>query len=479
MTKVEQIDIAIIGGGPAGMAAAIEARRAGVRSVCVFDEWPTLGGQIFRRFGPGFFVFDALAAGHEYRDGQKLIDEVHSCGAQIRSNTIVWGIWDKRLAYVTDSSRSELVDGKAIIVATGGRDRSIPFPGWTLPGVITAGAAKTLVAIQRVLPGERILMAGSGPLALAFSAQLKEYGANIVEVAEAASNPSPTMLAKLFLYGPPAVISDAIRYRLRLIREGIPYSPSTIIARAEGNERVERAQVAKVDSNWRVIAGTERTIEVDTILLGYGLESSSELTRLIGCTHKFDSELGGWIPVKDSSMRTSKAGIFAAGDGSGIGGVRFALEEGRIAGVMAACSLGVIDSALAAARIAQSKARLRKWSEFRRVLNEIYREGPGACELAHANTVICRCEERTHADLETLVNEGVRDANIVRAQSRIGMGRCQGRNCYRHVAATIARKYHLPLAEVQPLSVRPPIKPISLAAIAVRRDQPEAEVIFE
>jgi hypothetical protein len=237
--------------------------------------------------------------------------------------------------------------------------------------------------------------------------------------------------------------------------------------------------VAKVDGDWRVVAGTERTIEVDTVLLGYGLESSSELTRLIGCTQRLDRDLGGWIPVKDSSMRTSTAGIFAAGDGSGIGGVHFALEEGRIAGVMAACFLGAIDETPAAARTAKSMARLRKWSVFRRILNEIYREGPGACELAQADTVVCRCEERTQADLEFLTDEGIRDANILRALSRVGMGRCQGRNCYSHVAATIARKHKIPLTEVLPLSVRPPIKPVSLAAIAERRVQAEAEVHFD
>jgi D-hydroxyproline dehydrogenase subunit alpha len=149
MTSSEQMDLVIVGGGPAGMNAAIEARRAGVRSVCILDEGVAPGGQIFRRYGPGFSVTDPHAAGHEYVDGQALIGDARASGAEIRSSTVVWGIWDKRIAYVSDEAKSGAMDAKAIVIATGARNRPIAFPGWTLPGVFTAGAAKTLVAIQR------------------------------------------------------------------------------------------------------------------------------------------------------------------------------------------------------------------------------------------------------------------------------------------------------------------------------------------
>jgi thioredoxin reductase len=475
--SIEKKDLVIIGGGPAGMAATIEARRAGVKSVCILDEGISLGGQVYRRFGPGFTVSDHHAAGHEFRDGQTLIDATMASGADIRTSTVVWGIWGKRVAYVRDDVSAGTIEACAIIIATGARDRPVAIPGWTLPGVITAGAAKTMVAIQRVLPGRRILMAGSGPLALAFSAQLQALGANIVEVAEAAPAPRPLSLAKLVMEGDLQTMMDAARYRAKLMISGVPFSYSTIIVRVEGSDEVQRSVLARVDRDWRVIPGSERTVEVDTVVLGYGLESSSELSRLIGCKLRYDRQRGGWIPERDSELRTSVPGVFAAGDGSGVGGAKHAEAEGRVAGIAAAGDLGALGSAEARSRIAPLRARLTRMDRFLTTLNQLYLVGPGLFELATDETVICRCEERTVADLDALISGGVRDPNIVRALSRIGMGRCQGRNCASNVAAAIARRSNCPCELVAPLSVRPPVKPVPVAALAEERHQGQSETV--
>jgi thioredoxin reductase len=475
---IERKDLVIVGGGPAGMAAAIEARRAGVRSIVILDEGISLGGQVYRRFGPGFTVTDPVAAGHEFRDGQALINETLASDIDIRCGSVVWGIWGKHVAYVRDGVSAETVEASAIILATGARDRPVAFPGWTLPGVITAGAAKTMVAIQRVLPGKRILMAGSGPLALAFSAQLQALGANIVEVVEAARAPGPLSLAKLIINGDPATMMHAARYRSRLMTRGVPFSYSTIIVRVEGSGQVERAVVARVDSDWRIVPGSERMIEVDTVLVGYGLESSSELARLIGCNVRFDRQRGGWLPVRDDSLRTSKLGVFAAGDGSGIGGAKHAEIEGRLAGVAAAAELGALGEKQAHTRLAGARRRLSRMDRFLTTMNSLYAVGPGLFELATPETVICRCEERSLADLEALAAQGISDPNIVRALSRIGMGRCQGRNCASTVAAILARRTGCAVDHIAPLSVRSPVKPVPIAAIAQQRRQDRSETLI-
>lgn len=476
MAGGETADLVIIGGGPAGLSAAIEARRGGVESVVVLDEGPAPGGQIFRRYSSGFAVTDAHAAGHEYTDGERLIAEARASGAEIRSQTMVWGVWDKRIAFVAEGERAGVIDARALIVAPGARDRPVAFPGWTLPGVITAGAAKIMVAIQRVLPGRRILVAGSGPLALAFSAQLRGYGANIVEVAEAAPRPGFGAFLRLVRSGEASILRDAALYRLRLMRDRVPLSHSTILVRAVGGEQVEGAVLARVDRDWRPVRGSEREVTVDTIIVGYGLETSSELFRLMGCRLRFDRNLGGWLPLKDAWTRTSLPGIYAAGDGSGVGGSRYALTEGRISGITAACHLGALTKHAADARAAPFVARLQRLAAFRDALNAIYRVGPGLFELATPDTIVCRCEGGRAHDLEALIEEGIIDPNIVRARSRIGMGRCQGRNCASHVAATIARLRGIEVENVPPLSARPPVKPMRISAIAEEREQLEATV---
>jgi D-hydroxyproline dehydrogenase subunit alpha len=477
MPSNEKIQLLIIGGGPAGMTAALEARQVGVRAVCILDDNAALGGQIYRRYGKGFNAFDAHAAGHEYSDGRDLIAATEAAGVDIRTSTTAWGIWGKRVAFVRDGTESGTIDAEQIILATGARDRAVTFPGWTLPGVITAGAAKTLVAIQRVLPGKRIVVAGSGPLALAFSAQLRGYGANVVAVAEAAQPPGVGGYAQLLASGDPATLLDAARYRATLLRDRVPLMYSTIIVRAEGRDSVERVVLAQVDRDWRIVAGTERSFDCDTLMLGYGLDSSSELSRLLGCKQYFNRELGGWIPMRDDDLRTSVPGVIAAGDGSGIGGARHATEEGRLAGLVAARELGALDAARAEERLAIVRRRVTRIRRFRTALNSIYAVGPGLFELATAATIVCRCEEKTAGELDAMIlDDDVVDPGVARAQSRIGMGRCQGRNCAHFVAATIARRKGMKIEDVPPLSVRPPVRLIPLAAIAEEIPQPAVEI---
>jgi thioredoxin reductase len=477
MTTTENIDLVIVGGGQAGMTAAIEAKSAGVRSVAILDDNIALGGQIYRRYGKGFHAFDARAAGREYSHGRDLIAATEEAGIDIRTSTTAWGIWDKRIAFVRDGTQSGIIEAQQIILATGARDRAVTFPGWTLPGVITAGAAKTLVAIQRVLPGRRIVVAGSGPLAVAFSAQLCGYGANIVAVAEAARAPRIGDYVRLIANGDAKTLMDAARYRTTLLRDRVPFWYSTIIVRAEGNDSVERVTLARVDHDWRILSGTERTVDCDTLMLGYGLDSSSELSRLIGCKQHFNRDLGGWIPVRDQDLRTSVAGVIAAGDGSGVGGAKHATEEGRLAGLVAARDLGLFKGVEAEARISYQRRRLAGVGRFRTVLNGIYAVGPGLFELATPETIICRCEERTAAELDAMIeDDDIIDPGVARAQGRIGMGRCQGRNCAHFVAATFARRKGMKVQDVAPLSVRPPVRPIPLAAIAEERPQPSHDI---
>ncbi|MFB9838706.1 FAD-dependent oxidoreductase, partial [Actinoallomurus acaciae] len=190
------IDLLVVGGGPAGISAARSAAEAGL-NVLLADERPTLGGQIYKQPGPGFTVADPAAMDRQFRHGRALIDSLDGTGVDVLLRTSVVAVEDRRVVLVTEGSAARTVTARRMVLAPGAHDRPVAFPGWTLPGVITAGGLQTLAKTQRVLPGERILFAGSGPVALAFPAQLAHYGAHIVAALEAGPAPRAGDLVRL------------------------------------------------------------------------------------------------------------------------------------------------------------------------------------------------------------------------------------------------------------------------------------------
>ena len=199
-------DLVIIGGGPAGLSAAAEAAKHGL-TVGLIDERATLGGQIYKQFGLGFVVKDESKLGRDYLIGRKSISACEHKNVRIFRETTAVSIDGDRVIIATEGSAVETLVGKRILIASGAHDRPVTFPGWTLPGVLTAGGAQTLVKTQRVIPGKKILFAGSGPLALAFPAQLKSYGANVILALEAGRTPSFRDLVRLVLAGRPSYYS--------------------------------------------------------------------------------------------------------------------------------------------------------------------------------------------------------------------------------------------------------------------------------
>ncbi|HEU4426496.1 MAG TPA: NAD(P)/FAD-dependent oxidoreductase [Pilimelia sp.] len=460
--------LVVVGGGPAGIAAATEAARAGLRCLLV-DEAPAPGGQIYRRLPGEFRIRDPRGLGRDHRRGDRLRAELAQVAerVEVRSGTSVFDIADRRhVLCASHDGGAGRITTERLVLATGAYDRPLPFPGWTLPGVLTAGGAQTLLKTMRVRPGDRALVAGTGPLLLVVANQLHHAGVRVVAVLEAGRSAftAGTLLRAWREWG---LLADGFRYRLGLARAGIPVRYNHAVFEAHGDGQVDSVTYGPVASrDWRPIRQRSRRVDVDLLVVGYGFVPSVELCDLAGCRTEYAHRLGGWVPVRDATMQTTVPGVFAVGDGAGVAGALVAVAEGRIAGITAAEQAGTIGPAEAERRRRPQVRRLRALAGVREALDAISSIRPGLYELATEATPLCRCEEVTRAEVEAAVGAGARDLQAVKLFTRLGMGACQGRNCAPSAAAVLCAATGCPPRDTGRINPRPPVKPVTLGTLA-------------
>lgn len=463
---MREFDLVIIGGGPAGISAATTAALYNIK-VALLDERSSLGGQIYKRVGPGFSVKNSKQLGNDYLRGEKLIEALTQTSATIILETTVLTIEDSQVVITTASNRYEYIKFKKLLITPGAYDRPVVFPGWTLPGVITAGAAQSLIKTQWVVPGSKIFFAGSGPLALAFPAQLSKLGANIIGIIEAAPRPGLFKSLKIAsaLNQNFDLIFDAIKYQFHLIKNRIKLRYGRIIIRANGVNKLESITYAKVDKYWRPIPGTEKTVIADTLCLGYGFFPSVELFKLVQCELSYDENRGGTTVKLDQWGATSVPHVFGAGDGTGVSGSYVAILNGKLSAFKILCELNVITEAELLIVSKSTRKAVRQRQKFQSAINSAYSIKPGIYELADENTIICRCESVTLKDLNPVINS-TSDVSVVKSYSRCGMGLCQGRNCQRQISALIAKRHDINIGDIPGSTPRFPAKPVLLGQIA-------------
>jgi hypothetical protein len=342
---------------------------------------------------------------------------------------------------------------------------------------MTAGAAQTLLKQQRLLPGRRVLLSGTGPLQLAIAAGLVWAGADVAAVLEG----NPAGWGQRLRYAPAmwgqwARLREGWVYWLALRQAGVPLRLGWSVVKVEGDGQVQAAVVARLDQNWQPVPGSEQRLEVDTVVIGYGFLPATQLSRLLGCRHDFRPALGGWTPGRDEWLATSCPGVYAAGDGAGIGGAELARLEGRLAGLAAAQRLGKLSQDQLQAAAARLRPALARERRFAAMLNDLFTPGPGLYTLADDDTIICRCEEVRLGELREAVAGGALSANAVKGITRAGMGNCQGRICGELVARIIARESDTPadyatrLEAAGLFTARPPLFPLPLATLAEAAD---------
>lgn len=348
----KEVEILVIGAGPAGLSAAIEAAKYGA-DVLVVDENDKPGGQLFKQIHK-FFGSRRHKAGVRGIDiGTDLLEEVEKLGVEVMLNTVAYGIYpnDEGVALAVNSEEGLIVHPRKVIMATGASENPLAFPGWTLPGVVGAGAIQTMINVHRVPVGERVLMIGSGNVGLIVTYQLLQAGIDVAGIVEAAPQ-----------VGGYGVHSAKVR------RAGVPIYTGHTVLEAVPNEDmsgVKGAVIAKVDEKFQPIEGTEQYITCDTIGIAVGLTPDIALPAMADVTFVNGGRLGLQVPMHDRNMETTREGLYVAGDSAGVEEASSAIEEGKLAGIAAAEALGKIDAQTA------QEAKAKVWDS----LNQL-RTGP-------------------------------------------------------------------------------------------------------
>lgn len=336
---MKRYDLIVIGAGPAGLSAAIEGAKAGMRTV-VFDENEKPGGQLFKQIHKFFGSKEHKAKIRGINIGGELLREAEEAGVEVHLSSTVIGIYPEKCISVNRGDHIENYRAESIIVATGAAERMIPFKGWDLPGVLGAGAAQTMMNLHGVMPGNKVVMMGTGNVGLVVSFQLLQAGCEVKALVDAAP--------RVGGYGVHAA---------KVARTGVPFYLSHTIVEVKGKEHVESVVIGQVDDKFQVIPGTEKEIEADTVCVAVGLNPMSQLVRMTGCEM---TDAGGLVPICDEYGATSIPGIFAAGDVSGIEEASSAMIEGHITGLAAAKYTGWIEEDEFKAAVEERTASLEK-----------------------------------------------------------------------------------------------------------------------
>ncbi|KLU21908.1 nopaline dehydrogenase [Caballeronia mineralivorans PML1(12)] len=452
-------DLLVIGSGPAGMTAAIEARRFGL-SVLVVDDQAAPGGQIWRAVETRAETSVGELLGKEYKVGTSLTKSFRASGAIYEPSTQVWQIEPEWEIFMSRAQRAERVQATSVLLATGAQERPAPFPGWTLPGVLTVGAAQILLKTSRHIPDRPVWVAGSGPLPMLYMIQLLRGQGRIagwLDTTPAGGWRRALPHAARARAGWKDIVKG-LQWMRQLKRADFPIIRGVTHLRAEGKNRLERVE-------YRTADGRVQQVDAELLLIHEGVIPSIHMTQALGCEHIWRDEQVCLAPVVDDWGQTSQPGIFSAGDGAGVGGARAACVRGELAALGIAVRIGKISVDEAQHIAAPLRRRLAVELSTRPLLDALY---PPREEIFAPSdeTVICRCEELTAGQIREAAAIGTPDPNQIKSLTRAGMGPCQGRQCAYTVAHILAAAQKKQVKQIGFFAIRPPLKPLTLGELA-------------
>ncbi len=456
-------NVVIVGAGPAGLSAALSAAAAGA-PVLLIDSNPRLGGQYWRM--PSDNIGEQSEQHFDLATGLILINAVKAHkqievlnGAQIWSATHKDGVNTLR---IIQNGAEKIINTKNLILCTGAYDRTLPFPGWDTPGVMTPGGVQSLLKGHGVLAGKKVVVAGSGPFLLPVAAGVVKAGGEVVELLEA-NKSARWLLSPFVMLENISKLKEAFYYIKTISQAKVRarFATAVIAAHKNAEGNLESVDVATFRGNFKV--KKVRNVKCDVAAVGWGFTADTSLAGALGCKQVVAKD-GGVVVFADDNQQSSINGVFVAGEITGIGGAELSMAEGVIAGISAAKFVGCKVEVLKVHR----KRRAKK-QRFADALIKSYPVKSGWISWLSEQTIICRCEEVTVENLKFAINElGATDSRTAKLLTRCGMGLCQGRVCGRSVVDLVASELKVSPTDTDRISAanRPIITPIPLGVLA-------------
>ena len=448
-------DLLIVGAGPAGLAAAHTARACGLSVTCL-DDQPAPGGQIWRGIETMAAAPSGAALGKSYRSGRPLAEVFRACGATYEASTQLWQLEPGFNAFVSRAGQAWAIEAEAVLLATGTQERPVPFPGWTLPGVMTVGAAQILLKSSGMVPDVPVFIAGCGPLPLLYATQLLALGGRIAGFLD--TTPPGQWRAALRRLRPSIAsvpdLVDGLRWMAQLRLAGVPMFRGVHGIEAAGQEWLETL-------SFRTADGAAHRLPASLVLVHEGLVPSLHAALSLGCGVSWVDDQDCYAPLLDEWGETSRPRVFVAGDAAGIGGAKAAVLRGRLAALGVAAKLG---RAVQAEAVPIRRA-LRQALALRPFLDAMYRPRREVF-LPGDDVVVCRCEEVTAGRICEVARLGQPGPNQTKAFTRAGMGPCQGRQCGYTITRLLAEASGRPPGEIGFYRARPPLKPVTISELA-------------
>ncbi|SAK60876.1 (2Fe-2S)-binding protein [Caballeronia temeraria] len=449
--------VVIVGAGPAGIRAAQTLVAAGMRPV-VIDENARWGGQIYRQppADAGFARSKSTLYGFEAKKAAAVHDTMASLLPKLdyRPDALVWSCEPNRLDTL-HAGREASVPFTHLIIASGATDRIVPIPGWTLAGVFTLGGAQVALKAQGCAIGSRVVLAGTGPLLYLVAYQYVKAGARVAAVLD--TNPlSRQAAAAPRMLNQPSTFAKGMYYVGWLHARGVRIERGVTLEGIEGDDAVRGIR-------WRTRRGEMRTLECDAVGMGFGLRPETQLADLAGCRFRFDALNRCWIPERDAAGRSSVRHVYLAGDGAGIAGADAAELAGRRAALALIEDIGIVAHESAPPDAAALERELARIAAFRAGIEQAFAPPANEAQRWPDDLVVCRCEDVTAGALRACIRSGLAtEVNRLKALTRIGMGRCQGRMCGESATALLAAETGKTLADVGRLRSQAPVKPIPI-----------------